>query len=325
MVIAWCQFGRVWSVAAAVRQFPASGGWRELQNDIAAAIELDLLEEVDEEKRAIALHESFKGEKDFVLILDDALEDIPLKMLGHPLKVEGGRLIVTSCLLETCRKMGCQRKFGVKKLEEEESRSLFIEKLGNEKVVIPQEVEGMAKSVVNNCGVLPLRIITIAKSLKGLELEEDEKIPKDQLINRFILEGLIDTKETREAEFEQGYEILSRLESVCLLESAIDNKGNRCVKLHNLIRDMGMRISNENPMFMVKAGVQLNDAPKEDEWLENLDKHMQWKNGRLRELPFLFSPEDEKFTIPCDKEWWESLEWDNPNTRNELQHFVNYW
>nr|XP_016460305.1 PREDICTED: probable disease resistance protein At1g12290 [Nicotiana tabacum] len=308
---------------------------RELQSDIAAAIGLDLLEEEDEEKRATALHDSFKGKKDFVLILDDVLEDIPLKMLGNPLKVEGGRLIVTSCLLETCRKMGCQRKFGVKKLEEEESWSFFIEKLGNEKVVIHQEVEGMAKSVVNSCGGLPLRIITIAKSLKGLELDgvnqwkkaleniiqeslkgenndviemllysfnclkeqnlqqcflycclypEDEKIPKDKLISRFILEGLIDTKETREAEFEEGYEILSRLESVCLLENAIDNKGNQCVKMHNLIREMALRITNENPKFMVKAGVQLNDAPKEDEWLESLDKASLMRN-EIAEIP----------------------------------------
>ncbi|XP_075080221.1 disease resistance protein RPS2-like [Nicotiana tabacum] len=49
--------------------------------------------------------------------------------------------------------------------------------------------------------------------------------------------------------------------------------------------------------------------------------------GKLRKLPFFFSPEegDEKFTIAStlkeiavhssDKEWWESLDWDNPNTR----------
>lgn len=293
-----------------------------LQSDVAKALGLDLLEEHDEEKRAISLHESFKVKKDFVLVLDDVLEDVPLKMLGNPLEVEGGRLIVTSCLLETCRKMGCQRNFGVKTLEEDESWSLFIEKLGNE-TVIPQEVEGIVKSMVNNCtSGLPLGIITLATRLKESELDnvdewkkalesisiqesfenndvykmllysfnslkeerlqqcflycclypEDEKIPKDELISRFVLEGLIDEQESREAEFEEGYEILNRLEGVCLLESGIDSEGNQYVKMHNLIRDMALRITNENPMFMVECGVQLNDAPKEDEWMEDLDK-----------------------------------------------------
>lgn len=293
-----------------------------LQSDVAKALGLDLLEEHDEEKRAIALHESFKVKKDFVLVLDDVLEDVPLKMLGNPLEVEGGRLIVTSCLLETCRKMGCQRNFGVKTLEEDESWSLFIEKLGNE-TIIPQEVEGIVKSMVNNCtSGLPLGIITLATRLKESELDnvdewkkalesisiqesfenndvykmllysfnslkeerlqqcflycclypEDEKIPKDELISRFVLEGLIDEQESREAEFEEGYEILNRLEGVCLLESGIDSEGNQYVKMHNLIREMALRITNENPMFMVKSGVQLNDAPKEAEWMEDLDK-----------------------------------------------------
>lgn len=54
----------------------------------------------------------------------------------------------------------------------------------------------------------------------------------------------------------------------------------------------------------------------------------------VKEIAFLFSPEEgnEKFTIPStlneisihssDKEWWESLDWDNLSTRNELQPFV---
>ncbi|PHT31412.1 hypothetical protein CQW23_27749 [Capsicum baccatum] len=236
-------------------------GIKGLQSDVAKVLGLDLLEERDEEKRAIALHESFKEKKDFVLVLDDVLEDVPLKMLGNPLKVGGGKLIVTSCLLETCRKMGGQRKFGVKTLEEDESWSLFVERLGNE-TIIPQEVEGVAKSMVNKCtSGLPLGIITLAKRLRELELdsvdewrkalEKDEKIPKDQLISRFVLEGLIDEKETCEAKFEEGYGILNRLEGVCLLESVIDSVGNQCLKMHNLIRDMALRITNENPMFMV--------------------------------------------------------------------------
>ncbi|KAM3282913.1 putative disease resistance protein [Capsicum chacoense] len=92
-------------------------------------------------------------------------------MLGNPLKVGGGKFTITSCLLETCRKMGGQRKFGVKTLEEDESWSLFVERLGNE-TIIPQEVEGVAKSMVNKCtSGLPLGIITLAKRLRELELD----------------------------------------------------------------------------------------------------------------------------------------------------------
>lgn len=55
--------------------------------------------------------------------------------------------------------------------------------------------------------------------------------------------------------------------------------------------------------------------------------------GKLRKLPFFFSHEEE-LKIPStlkeiainssEKEWWESLEWDHSNTRNELQPFLNY-
>ncbi|KAM3360269.1 putative disease resistance protein [Capsicum galapagoense] len=166
-------------------------GIKGLQSDVAKVLGLDLLEERDEEKRAIALHESFKEKKDFVLVLDDVLEDVPLKMLGNPLKVGGGKFIVTSCLLETCRKMGGQRKFGVKTLEEDESWSLFVERLGNE-TIIPQEVEGVAKSMVNKCtSGLPLGIITLAKRLRELELDSVDEWRKalESIVNEESFKG----------------------------------------------------------------------------------------------------------------------------------------
>ncbi|XP_060182791.1 probable disease resistance protein At4g27220 [Lycium barbarum] len=262
-----------------------------LQGDIALALGLDLLVEQDEEKRAIALHESFKRKKDFVLILDDVLEDVPLKMLENlgneqviPLEVEG----IAKSMVNNCTS---GLPLGIitiaTRLRELELDNVDQWRKALENITIQESVKGENNDVMN-------MLLYSFNCLKEQKLQqcflycclypEDEKISKDQLISRLISEGLIDERETREAEFAEGYEILNRLEGVCLLESGIDSEGNQCVKMHNLIRDMALRITKENPIFMVKAGVQLNDAPMEDEWLENLDKVSLMRNN-IAEIP----------------------------------------
>ncbi|CAI9773423.1 unnamed protein product [Fraxinus pennsylvanica] len=67
---------------------------------------------------------------------------------------------------------------------------------------------------------------------------------------------------------DQGHAILNQLERACLLESDSD----RHLKMHDLIRDMAIWITQDNPRYMVKAGLQLEELPEEREWTEDLDK-----------------------------------------------------
>jgi disease resistance protein RPS2 len=109
-------------------------------------------------------------------------------------------------------------------------------------------------------------------------------IPKDCLIAYFIDEGVIKGQKSREAEFDKGHSMLNRLENVCLLE--IINDG-RCVKMHDLIRDMVIQILEENSQ--VKAGAQLEELPDAEEWTENLTT-VSLMHNQIEEIPFCHSP-----------------------------------
>ncbi|KAJ9671353.1 hypothetical protein PVL29_025175 [Vitis rotundifolia] len=115
--------------------------------------------------------------------------------------------------------------------------------------------------------------------LKGEELREcllycalfpeDYEIRRVDLIKYWIAEGIVGEMETRQAEFDKGHVILNKLENVCLLERCENGK---CVKMHDVIRDMAINISKRNSQFMVKIGRNLNDHPSEIQWLNDLER-----------------------------------------------------
>ncbi|RVX04007.1 Disease resistance protein [Vitis vinifera] len=65
---------------------------------------------------------------------------------------------------------------------------------------------------------------------------------------------------SRQAERDRGHAILNKLENVCLLEKCENGK---CVKMHDVIRDMAINITRKNSRFMVKTGRNLEDLPSE--------------------------------------------------------------
>ncbi|KAH0700943.1 hypothetical protein KY284_015158 [Solanum tuberosum] len=103
---------------------------------------------------------------------------------------------------------------------------------------------------------------------------EDFEIPRVELVNKFIMEGYINARNSRQAQIDQGHAILNKLENVCLLESTEDVDENKCVKMHDLIREMAIKITSHphHDHFMVKAGMQLRKMPELREWSEDLDK-----------------------------------------------------
>jgi hypothetical protein len=64
--------------------------------------------------------------------------------------------------------MACHHKIKVKPLSEGEAWILFMENLGRDIVVSP-EVERIAKAAAKECAGLPLRIIIVAGSLRGVD------------------------------------------------------------------------------------------------------------------------------------------------------------
>ncbi|CAI9773416.1 unnamed protein product [Fraxinus pennsylvanica] len=108
---------------------------------------------------------------------------------------------------------------------------------------------------------------------------EDCRISRGELIEYFISEGLMERRLSMLEEEDQGHSILNQLVRACLLES--DSNGS--VKMHDLIREMAIRITKDNPRYMVKAGLHLEELPEAQEWTEDLDKVSLMEN-QIREI-----------------------------------------
>ncbi|XP_058105781.1 probable disease resistance protein At5g63020 [Magnolia sinica] len=138
-----------------------------LQNGIAREIGLDISYEDDEMIRSRKLFQALKRRGKFVIILDDMWKSFPLEKVGIP-EGKAYKIVLTTRSKNVCRGMKCQKKFEVEVLSWEEAWELFKERLGAN-VVLSPEVEQIAKLVTEECGGLPLGIITVASAMREKE------------------------------------------------------------------------------------------------------------------------------------------------------------
>ncbi|KAH7690236.1 disease resistance protein RPS2 protein [Dioscorea alata] len=104
---------------------------------------------------------------------------------------------------------------------------------------------------------------------------EDYPILVDELIEYWMAEGLIDEEGSIQTEKDKGHAYLKELKDACMIQS--DRDGDKYVRMHDLIRDLAINITREQ--FMVKAGLWLKESPKEEEWVESLERvSFIWNN-----------------------------------------------
>ncbi|KAL4309872.1 hypothetical protein GQ457_01G047680 [Hibiscus cannabinus] len=118
---------------------------------------------------------------------------------------------------------------------------------------------------------------------------EDFEIKKDELIECWMDEGFIDEMDTRQDMKDKGHVILKRLEDNCLLENVIDVFNRPYVKMHDAVREMALYITGMNPRYMIRAGMQLDKLPKEEEWRADIEKVSLMENS-ISEIPEDMSP-----------------------------------
>ncbi|KAG5223810.1 disease resistance protein [Salix suchowensis] len=116
---------------------------------------------------------------------------------------------------------------------------------------------------------------------------EDYKIEREELIGYLIDEGIIEQRRSRQSAFDEGHTMLNTLENICFLETAMDYDGHRCVKMHDLIRDMAHQILQMNSPVMV--GEYWDGLPIVDMWKENLVR-VSLKHCHFQEIPSSHSP-----------------------------------
>ncbi|EOY12806.1 LRR and NB-ARC domains-containing disease resistance protein, putative [Theobroma cacao] len=139
----------------------------KLQEDIASACDMKDCLPKNELKRATKLMDILKTER-YVLILDDVWKRFSLSQVGIPEPTHDGRkLVITSRSIDVCLSMGC-KVFKVQHLSKKESMNLFLKHVGHAVLQHPTLKE-IVKLIVDQCGGLPLAIVTIAGSMKGVD------------------------------------------------------------------------------------------------------------------------------------------------------------
>ncbi|XP_017980443.1 PREDICTED: probable disease resistance protein At4g27220 [Theobroma cacao] len=138
----------------------------KLQGDIACALECCLPE--NKLQWATVLMEVLERKR-YVLILDDVWERFSLLDVGipEPTLHNGSKVIITSRSIEVCNSMGC-KVFKVQPLSQKVSLNLFLNLVGD-RVLQHPTVKEIANLIVDECGGLPLAIVTIASSMRGVD------------------------------------------------------------------------------------------------------------------------------------------------------------
>ncbi|KAG4177243.1 hypothetical protein ERO13_A11G285400v2, partial [Gossypium hirsutum] len=276
-----------------------------LQKNIASQLERNLSDDEDIIIRAGKVSEMLRRQGRHVLILDDVWESFSLEDVGilKPTSENGCKLVLTTRSESIVRSMEF-KKVQVPCLPIEEAINLFLSKM---KLVV-RECDGLPLAIVTlaGCmrGVIDPRVWENAvdelrgyirnicnmedkvhgclkfsyERLKQRDREcflycalypEDYKIGKNELIEHWMEEGLIDEMESRKSMESSGYSILQNLEENCLLERGERDYKNS-VHMHDVVRDMALHITWKR--FMVKARMQLKELPNGEEWSEDLEK-----------------------------------------------------
>ena len=155
-------------VMASVFQTPDH---KEIQHQFADKLSMKF-EELSEEGRAARLHQRLKEEKTILVILDDLWAELDLDKIGIPSPVDhhqGCKLLLTSRNRDVLsNKMGTQKDFQLKHLQEDKSWILFKNKAGD--CIDEPDLQPIATEVAILCAGLPIAIVTVATALKSKSL-----------------------------------------------------------------------------------------------------------------------------------------------------------
>ncbi|KAL8166186.1 hypothetical protein V2J09_007685 [Rumex salicifolius] len=121
---------------------------------------------------------------------------------------------------------------------------------------------------------------------------EDYEWERDEVVRFWMMEGHLEEIQSWQEQLNRAHTMLNRLTSACLLDAIVPLQlycDQDFVKMHDLIRDMAIKISRERHRSMIKAGMQLRDVPCLEEWTEEMSKVSLFKNN-INKIPSGMSP-----------------------------------
>ncbi|KAL3736194.1 hypothetical protein ACJRO7_025189 [Eucalyptus globulus] len=207
-----------------------------LQDKIAKSLDHTLSNVDDQIQRAAELSHFLKRER-HILILDDVWCSYSLEEVGIQLGFNGCKLILTSRSLHVCKQMACNEVIKLEPLPEDEAWNLFMMNLGHT-IVFSPGVESVARSVAEECGGLPLGILVVSGSMRGLADIQEWRNALNELREARFNEDCMEEKVFRVLKF--SYTRLNDLMlQRCFLHFALYPEDHR-ISTENLIRDFFM-------------------------------------------------------------------------------------
>ncbi|XP_028790392.1 disease resistance protein At4g27190-like [Neltuma alba] len=125
--------------------------------------------EEDIESTAARLLTELKSMK-ILIILDDVWSNLNLQEIGIPIN-ENCRVLLTTRRRHVCVSMGCEKKFELSLLIEEEAWDL-LKMHANITHDSLNEFDGVGKKIVDKCKGLPIAIVTMGRALRGKGIVE---------------------------------------------------------------------------------------------------------------------------------------------------------
>ncbi|KAG8657321.1 hypothetical protein MANES_03G063225v8 [Manihot esculenta] len=150
-------------VMAVVSQTP---NIKKIQYDIASCLSLKLCDESELTSAGKLRQRFINCGKRILLILDDVWSELDFERIGLPPRGErkGHTIMLTSRNKDVCNKLGSEKNFPMDVLTNEEAWDLFEEIAS---ISIDQDLHHTATEIANECGGLPIAIVTVAKALKN--------------------------------------------------------------------------------------------------------------------------------------------------------------
>ncbi|KAL9249388.1 Disease resistance protein RPS5-like protein [Drosera capensis] len=113
--------------------------------------------------------------KKFVLLLDNLWERLDLLKAGVPYPNENNRckILFTARSEILCGQMEAHKKIRLRCLEPDKAWELFCKKVRDDAIINHPEVIELAKSVVKECGGLPLALVTVGRAMASKKTPEE--------------------------------------------------------------------------------------------------------------------------------------------------------
>ncbi|KAF3581220.1 hypothetical protein DY000_02029955 [Brassica cretica] len=240
---------------------------------------------IKEEEKASEIKKMLKGKR-YMLLLDDIWSKVEIQRIGFPSPTRMNRckVVFTTRSKEVCSEMRVDVEMEVKCLASDEAWKLFRMRVGDLTLESHPYIPEAARIIAEKCYGLPLALNVIGETMSSRKTIQEwshaqdvltsfaadfsyYEIEKEELVEYWICEGIIDGNKDRDKAKNHGYEIIGTLVRSCLL---MEYEHTEFLKMHDMVREMALWITadlgKKKESFIVKTGSGLSHVPVVQDW-----------------------------------------------------------